>query len=165
MPAESSFDVVSEFDRQELINAVDQARREISTRYDLKDSKTTIDLDDTSLTITTESDMHLTAVRDILLTKAIRRNLSVKIFDFGVVEEVSGPRARQVAKLQQGIPDDLAKKLQKLIREHAPKVQARIQGDSLRVASKSKDDLQSVIHLLRERQDEFAVPLQFNNYR
>ena len=165
MAAESTFDVVSEFDRQELLNAVDQARREVTTRYDLKDSKTTIDVDDKTLTITTESDMHLTAVRDILLTKTIRRNLSVKIFKFGDPEDVSGARVRQVATLQQGIPDDIAKKLQKLIREQFPKAQARIQGDALRVGSKSRDELQNVIRILREQQDEFPVPLQFTNYR
>lgn len=165
MAAESTFDIVSEFDRQELNNAVDQTRREVTTRYDLKDSKTTIEVDDTALTITTESDMHLSAVRDILLTKALRRNLSVKIFKFGEAEEISGPRVRQVAALQQGISDETAKKLQKLIRDHFPKAQARIQGDDVRVGSKSRDDLQAIIQLLRERQDDFPTPLQFTNYR
>ena len=165
MPAESTFDVVSEFDKQELLNAVDQTRREVTTRYDLKDSKTTIDVDDKTVTITTESEMHLVAVRDLLLTKALRRNLSIKIFKFGDAEEISGPRTRQVATLQQGIPDDIAKKLQKLVREQFPKVQPRIQGDALRIGSKSRDELQGVIALLRERQDDFTVPLQFTNYR
>jgi uncharacterized protein YajQ (UPF0234 family) len=109
--------------------------------------------------------MHLTAVRDILETKALRRNLSLKIFNYGDVEEISGPRVRQIATLQQGIPDDVAKKLQKLIRDSFPKVQPRIQGDALRVGSKSRDDLQAVIRLVKERQDDFPVPLQFTNYR
>lgn len=165
MPAESTFDVVSEFDRQELVNAVDQTQREVRTRYDLKDSKTDIDLGEKELTITSDSEMHLSAVRDVLETKAIRRNLSLKIFDYGEVEEISGARVKQVITLQQGIADDLAKKIQKLIKEHNSKVQARIQGDSLRVGSKNKDDLQAVIRLLREHQDEFPVPLQFTNYR
>lgn len=165
MAAESTFDIVSEFERQELLNAVDQARREVTTRYDLKDSKTEFTVDDKTLTITTESEMHLEAARDILLTKALRRNLSIKIFKFADAEEISGPRVRQIATLQQGIPDDLAKKIQKLIREHFPKAQARIQGDALRVGSKSRDDLQGVIALMREHQDEFTVPLQFTNYR
>jgi len=165
MPAESTFDVVSEFDRQELVNAVDQTQREVRTRYDLKDSKTEIDLGDKELTITTDSEMHLSAIRDILETKALRRNLSLKIFDYGEVQEITGARIKQVTTLKQGISDELAKKLQKLIKEQYPKVQARIQGDAVRVGSKSKDDLQAVIRLLRERQDEFPVPLQFTNYR
>ncbi len=165
MAAESTFDVVSEFDRQELHNAIDQTEREVRTRYDLKDSRSELKLGDKDLTITSDSEMHLQAVRDILESKAIRRGLSLKIFDYGEVEEVGGMRVRQVVTLKEGIADDLAKKLQKLIKEHAPKVQARIQGDAVRVGSKSKDDLQTVIRLLRERADDFPVPLQFTNYR
>ena len=165
MPAESTFDIVSEFDRQELVNAVDQTQREVRTRYDLKDSKTELALGDKELTITTSSEMHLSAVRDILETKAIRRHLSLKIFSYGPIQEISGGRVRQVIALQQGIPEDVAKKLQKLIRDGFPKVQPRIQGDALRVGSKSKDDLQSVIRLVKEHQDDFSVPLQFTNYR
>jgi uncharacterized protein YajQ (UPF0234 family) len=165
MPAESTFDIVSDFDRQELINAVDQARREVTTRYDLKDTKTEIVLSEKELTITTESEMHLTAVRDLIQTKALRRNLSIKIFKFGPIQEVSGGRVRQVALLQRGIPEDVAKKLAKLIRDRFPKVQPRIQGDALRVGSKSRDELQAVIRLVKEHQDEFAIPLQFTNYR
>ena len=165
MPAESTFDIVSEFDRQELVNAIDQTQREVRTRYDLKDSRSELKLGDKDLTITSDSEMHLQAVRDILESKAIRRGLSLKIFDFGEVEETSGMRVRQVVTLKQGIADDLAKKLQKLIKENAPKVQARIQGDALRIGSKSKDELQVVIRLLKERADEFPVPLQFTNYR
>ncbi|HEX6287557.1 MAG TPA: YajQ family cyclic di-GMP-binding protein [Herpetosiphonaceae bacterium] len=165
MPAESTFDIVSEFDRQELVNAVDQTQREVRTRYDLKDSKTEIDLGDKELTLTTESEMHLSAVRDILETKALRRSLSLKIFDYGDIQEVSGGRVKQVITLRQGISDELAKKLQKLIKERHPKAQARIQGDAVRVGSKSRDELQAVIRTLRERQDDFPVPLQFTNYR
>jgi uncharacterized protein YajQ (UPF0234 family) len=165
MPAESTFDIVSEFDRQELVNAVDQAQREVRTRYDLKNTKTDIALGEKELTIVTDSEMHLSAVRDILETKALRRNLSLKIFDFGSAEEISGGKVRQVATLQQGIPEEVAKKLQKLIREHFPKVQPRIQGEALRVGSKSRDELQGVIRLVKEHQDDFSVPIQFNNYR
>jgi uncharacterized protein YajQ (UPF0234 family) len=165
MPAESTFDIVSEFDWQELVNAVDQTQREVRTRYDLKDTKTEITLDKKALTITTDSEMHIGAVRDILETKAIRRNLSLKIFSYGPIEEVSGGRVRQVATLQQGIPEDTAKKLQKLIRDRFPKVQPRIQGETLRIGSKSKDELQGVIKLVKEHQDDFSVPLQFTNYR
>jgi uncharacterized protein YajQ (UPF0234 family) len=165
MPAESTFDIVSEFDRQELVNAVDQTQRDVRTRYDLKDSKTELTLGDKELTITADSEMHVAAVRDILETKALRRNLSLKIFKWGAVEEIGGMRVRQVAALQQGIPDDVAKKLQKLIRDQFPKVQPRIQGDALRVGSKSRDELQGVIKLVKERQDDFMVALQFTNYR
>jgi uncharacterized protein YajQ (UPF0234 family) len=165
MPAESTFDIVSEFDRQELVNAVDQTQRDVRTRYDLKDSKTDIALGDKDLTITADSEMHISAVRDILETKAIRRNLSLKIFKWGVAEEIGGMRVKQVATLQQGIPDDVAKKIQKLIRDQFPKVQPRIQGDALRVGSKSRDELQGVIRLVKEHQDDFSIPLQFTNYR
>ena len=165
MPAESTFDIVSEFDRQELANAVDQTQREVRTRYDLKDSKSELDLGDKDLTITSDSEMHLTAIRDILETKAIRRNLSLKIFEYGEVQEITGARVKQVITLKEGISDELAKKIQKLIKEHNSKVQARIQGDTLRIGSKNKDDLQGIIRVLRERQDEFPVPLQFTNYR
>jgi cyclic-di-GMP-binding protein len=165
MPAESTFDIVSEFDRQELVNAVDQTQRDVRTRYDLKDSNTELVLGEKELTITADAELHLAAVRDIFETKALRRNLSLKIFKWGTVEEIGGMRVRQVAALQQGIPDDVAKKLQKLIRDQFPKIQPRIQGDTLRIGSKSRDDLQGVIKLVKERQDDFTVPLQFTNYR
>ncbi len=165
MPAESTFDIVSEFDRQELVNAVDQTQRDVRTRYDLKDSNTELALGEKELTIISDAELHLAAVRDIFETKALRRNLSLKIFKWGTVEEIGGMRVRQVAALQQGIPDDVAKKLQKLIRDQFPKIQPRIQGDALRIGSKSRDDLQAVIKLVKERQDDFTVPLQFTNYR
>jgi cyclic-di-GMP-binding protein len=165
MAAESTFDIVSEFDRQELRNAVDQTLREVRTRYDLKDSGSEIKLGDKELTLTSDSEMHLQALRDVLESKAVRRGLSLKVFDYGKVEEASGMRVRQLVTLRAGIADDVAKKIQKLIKEQAPKVQARIQGDSLRVGSKSKDDLQVVIRLLKERADDFPMPLQFTNYR
>lgn len=165
MASENSFDVVSEFDRQEMVNAVDQTRREVGTRYDLKDSKTEITLNDKDLTITTESEMHLSAITDILQSKALRRNLSIKVFRFNPAETVSGGRVRQVIDLQQGLSDEHAKKIQKLIKEQFPKVQGRIHGEAVRVASKSRDDLQAVIQMLREREDDFPVALQFTNYR
>ncbi len=165
MPAESTFDIVSEFDYQELVNAVDQTQREVRTRYDLKDSKTTLELSEKELILTSDGELHLGNVRDILETKALRRNLSLKIFDYGPIEEVSCGRVRQVVTLQQGISTELAKKIQKQIRDHFPKVQPRIQGDVVRVGSKSKDELQSVIQFLREHVDDFPVPLQFINYR
>ena len=165
MPAENTFDIVSEFDRQELVNAVDQTQRDVRTRYDLKDSKTELVLGEKELTITADSEMHLSAVRDILESKAIRRNLSLKIFKWEAPQEVGGMRVKQVATLQQGIPDDVARKLQKMIRDQFPKVQPRIQADALRVGSKSRDELQAVIHLVKEHQDDFSIALQFTNYR
>lgn len=165
MASESSFDVVSEFDYQEMVNAVDQTKREVTTRYDLKDSKTEIDLTEKEITITTESEMHLSAIRDILQSKALRRNLSIKVFKMNTMQDVAGGRVKQVITLQKGLSDEVAKKIQKLLKEHFPKVQGRIQGDAIRVASKSRDDLQAVISFLRERAEDFPVALQFTNYR
>ncbi|HYF66148.1 MAG TPA: YajQ family cyclic di-GMP-binding protein [Herpetosiphonaceae bacterium] len=165
MAAESTFDVVSEYDQQELINALDQTRRDVGTRYDLKDTKTEITLGDKEITIMTDSEMTLTAVRDIMESKAIRRGLSIKIFDYGKAEEAGNMRIRQVITLRKGIADEAAKKIQKLIKAEHPKVQARIQGDTLRVGSKSRDELQAVMATLRSHQDDFELPLQFTNYR
>ncbi|MEA5416707.1 YajQ family cyclic di-GMP-binding protein [Synechococcus sp. BA-132 BA5] len=158
-----SFDVVSDFDRQELVNAVDQVRREVGQRYDLKDSKTEIDVEEASLTITTASDMTLDAVMDVLRQKATKRNLSLKIFDLQTPEPVGGNRVKQVVKLRKGLSQELAKSLSKLVRDQIKKVTVAIQGESLRVTGKNKDDLQQVITLLRA--EELEVPLQFENYR
>ena len=165
MAAESSFDIVSEYDTQEMVNAVDQTKREVQTRYDLKDTKTDIELSDKELIITTETDMHMTAIRDILLSKALRRNLSIKVFKLNDVQDVAGGRVKQVITLQKGLADDVAKKIQRFLKDKFPKVQGRIQGESIRVGSKSRDDLQLVITALREAADEFPVALQFNYYR
>jgi uncharacterized protein YajQ (UPF0234 family) len=158
-----SFDVVSDFDRQELVNAIDQVRRDVSTRYDLKDSKTEVTLEETTITITTASDMTLQAVEDILRQKATKRNLSLKIFDFQPAEAVGGNRVQQVVKLRKGLSQELAKQLSKTVRDSLKKVTVAIQGDSLRVTGKSKDDLQQAIQLLKTQDVE--VPLQFENYR
>lgn len=160
-----SFDVVSDFDRQELVNAVDQVRREVGQRYDLKDSGTVIALEEAALTITTASDMTLQAVADVLRQKATKRNLSLKIFDFQDPEAVGGNKVKQVVKLRKGLSQELAKKLSKAVRDSIKKVTVAIQGESLRVTSKSKDDLQQVIQLLKAREEELDVPLQFENYR
>ena len=165
MAAESSFDIVSEYDQQEMVNAVDQTKREVQTRYDLKDTKTDIELSDKELVITTETEMHMTAIRDILLSKALRRNLSIKVFKMNDVQDVAGGRVKQVITLQKGLADEVAKKIQRFVKDKFPKVQGRIQGESIRVGSKSRDDLQLVITALREAADEFPVALQFNNYR
>lgn len=158
-----SFDCVSDFDRQELVNAVDQVRREVAQRYDLKDSATTIDLEEAALVITTASDMTLQAVEDVLRQKATKRDLSLKIFDFETPEPVGGNRVKQVVKLRKGLSQELAKKLSKTVRDQLKKVTVAIQGESLRVTGKSKDDLQSAIQLLKAQDVE--VPLQFENFR
>lgn len=163
MASECSFDIVSQFDEQELVNAVDQTRREVHTRYDLKDTKTEINQAKDSITIVTDSSMTLRSVRDILETKAVRRQLSLKIFKAGNEESASGGRVRQVIALQQGISQELAKTISKQIRDAYPKVRPQIQGDAVRVAAKSRDELQAVIALLKSK--DYPVALQFINYR
>ncbi len=163
MASTYSFDVVSDFDWQELVNTLDQVRRDVATRYDLKDSGTEVDLEETSFTITTASDLTLQAVEDVLRQKATKRNLSLKIFDFQTPETVGGNKIKQVVKLRKGLSQELAKKLSKTIRDELKKVTVAIQGDALRITGKSKDDLQAVIQLLKEQDVE--VPLQFENYR
>ena len=158
-----SFDVVSDFDRQELVNTIDQLRRDVSQRYDLKDSNTEIELEETAIVITTASDMTLTAVVDVLRQKATKRNLSLKIFDEQTPETVGGNRIKQEIKLRKGLSQEIAKKLSKTVRDELKKVTVSIQGESLRVTGKNKDDLQSAIQLLKEQ--DIKVPLQFQNYR
>ena len=158
-----SFDCVSDFDRQELVNTVDQVRREVAQRYDLKDSGTEIEIEETALVITTASDMTLQAVEDVLRQKATKRNLSLKIFDIQSPEPVGGNRVKQVVKLRKGLSQELAKKLSKTVRDQLKKVTVAIQGESLRVTGKSKDDLQAAIQLLKAQDVE--VPLQFENFR
>ncbi len=163
MASTYSFDIVSDFDRQELVNAVDQTVREIKSRYDLKDTQTTVELGEQSITINTDSEFTLEAVHNVLREKSAKRNLSQKIFDFGNVESASGNRVRQEIKLKKGISQEIAKRITKLIRDEIKKVQASIQGDAVRVSSKDKDDLQTVIQRLK--QEDFPVALQFTNYR
>src|SRR6202163_1269209 len=143
MASDCSFDVVSQFDEQELVNAIDQTRREVSTRYDLKDTKTEIAQAKESITIVTDSTLTLKSVRDILESKAIRRNLSLKIFKPGKEENAAGGKVRQVIELQQGLSQELAKEVSKYIRENYPKVRPQVQGDAVRVTAKSRDDLQA----------------------
>lgn len=163
MASTYSFDIVSDFDRQELVNALDQARREIKSRFDLKDTKTEIELGEDTMTIHTNSDFTLQSVHSVIQTKAAKRNLSLKIFDYGEVESASGNRVRQEIKLRKGIDQELGKKISKMIRDEFKKVQASIQGDTVRVSSKSKDDLQAVMQLIR--QEDWPAALQFTNYR
>jgi cyclic-di-GMP-binding protein len=145
MAATFSFDIVSDFDAQELVNAVDQTEREIKTRYDLKDTKTTLELNKENIIIQTNSDFTLEAVHSVLQMKTVKRNLSLKIFDYGKVESSSGNRVRQEITLKRGLSSELAKQISKLIRDEFKKVQPSIQGDAVRVVAKSKDDLQEII--------------------
>jgi uncharacterized protein YajQ (UPF0234 family) len=163
MASQNSFDVVSKFDAQELRNAVDQTMREVGTRYDLKDSKSQIEQDDEQLVINTDSEMSLRAIHDILESKLVRRNLSLKILDYQDDEPASGGRVRQFVQLRQGLNDDLAREISKRIRTEFKKVSPQIQGDLIRVSAKNRDDLQSVIQALKE--SDYPVPLQFVNYR
>jgi uncharacterized protein YajQ (UPF0234 family) len=158
-----SFDVVSDFDQQELRNAVDQTMREVSTRYDLKDSKTEITQEKDQLVISTSDEFALRSVTDILETRVLRRGLSLKVLDYQTMEDASGGRVRQVVKLKRGIPETLAKQLVKDIRAEHKKVTPQIQGDAIRVTSKNKDDLQGVIQSLKSA--DVDVALQFVNYR
>ena len=163
MATNSSFDIVSSFDRQELKNAVDQTQREMQQRYDLKDTKSSLDLDEKAITVNTASEYSLQAVTDMLESKVIRRGLSLKILDYGDIQETSGGRVRQVVTLKEGIPEDLAKQISKRIRDEFKKVTPQIQGDAVRVQAKNKDDLQAVIAAVKEA--DYAVALQFVNYR
>lgn len=163
MASQNSFDIVSKFDQQEMRNAVDQTEREVGTRYDLKDTKTAITQEDEQLVITTASEMTLRAVTDILESKLLRRNLSLKILDYQDPEDASGGRVRQTIKLRQGINENLAREITKRIRTEFKKVSPQIQGDVVRVSGKNRDDLQQVIQALKEA--DYEVPLQFVNYR
>ena len=163
MAGEVSFDVVSDFDEQELRNALDQVRREVQQRYDFKGATVQLSQEKTELVLVTDDEFRARSVRDLIESKAVRRGLSLKIFEWGTVEPAGGNKVRQVIGLKRGLSDDLARKLVKQIRDEFPKVQPRIQGDAIRVASKSKDELQKVIVRLREL--DLEVPLQFENYR
>jgi uncharacterized protein YajQ (UPF0234 family) len=163
MAGEASFDVVSDFDEQELRNALDQVRREVGQRYDFKGVTVELTQAKEELTLLTDDEHRAAAIKDLIESKAIRRELSLKIFDWGKVEPAGGNKVRQEIKLRRGLTDEIAKRITKLIREEFPKVKSQIQGDAVRVSAKSRDDLQKVIARLRELDE--AVPLQFENYR
>ncbi len=166
MAKDCSFDIVSEFDRQELVNAIEQTKKDIQSRFDLKDSNSTVELEsDKTITITTNDDMKLKNIVDILQSKMIKRNLSIKILDPKTPENALGGNIRQVFELKKGLSQDLAKKIVGAIKDSKLKVQASIQKEQVRVSGKSKDDLQDVIKLLKEKEDAFNIPLQFTNYR
>ena len=161
--AENSFDIVCKVDMQEVTNALDQARREIETRYDLKGTKNEVTQEKNELTVLAADEMKLRAVVDILQSKLHRRGVPLKALSFGDVESAAGGALRQKIMLQQGIPQDKAKEIVRLIKDTKLKVQASIQQDQVRVAGKSRDDLQSVIALLRQK--DLGIALQFDNYR
>lgn len=158
-----SFDVVSQVDRQEIDNAVNQARKEVAQRFDLKNSRTDLELDGNEIRIVSDDEYRVKAVVDVLQSKMVRRGISLKALVYGNIEPASAGRAKQTIKVQQGIPIEGAREIVKLVKESKLKVQAQIQGDQVRVSGKKRDDLQAVIQLLK-RQD-FRWPLQYVNYR
>ncbi|HVB76640.1 MAG TPA: YajQ family cyclic di-GMP-binding protein [Candidatus Nitrosotalea sp.] len=162
--AEFSFDVVSEYDVAELANALDQARREVSTRFDFKDAGASFEHAGSTVTVEASSEERARAAVQVLLEKGARRNLSAKLFKVGEAKTVGRGRGQVVVDLNAGISDELAKSLGRKVREVSPKLQVRIQGDQLRVTSKDKDTLQAVIQTLRD-DPSIPVPLQFTNYR
>ena len=162
--AEFSFDVVSEFNAAELTNALDQARREVGTRYDFKDTATVYDHQENKILIESASEERAKAALQVLREKGARRQLSPKLFKSGDPKTVGKGRGQIEILLNAGITDEIARDLRKRIQNVTPKVQVRIQGDQLRVVSKDKDTLQLVIKALRDAED-IPVPLQFTNYR
>jgi cyclic-di-GMP-binding protein len=163
MSGEVSFDVVSEFDAQELRNALDQVRRETIQRYDFRGATVDLEQGKDELVLVTDDEFRATSVKDLIQSKAVRRGLSLKVFDWGSVEPAGGNKVRQRIGLRRGLPEELAKRVQKLIRDEFPKVKSQIQGDAVRVSGKSKDELQRVITRLRQLDE--VVDLQFQNYR
>jgi len=166
MAKDASFDIVSEFDKQELVNAIDQVKRDITSRFDLKNSNSDVVLEaDKQITVTTNDEMKLRNIYDILQSKLVKRGLSIKILDAQPMENALGGNVRQVYNLRKGLTQELAKKIVADIKDSKLKVQASIQGEQVRVSGKSKDDLQDVIKLLRSNEDKYDYPLQFTNYR
>lgn len=163
MAKDCSFDIVSKIDLMEVDNAVNQTAKEISQRFDLKDTNTEIERKNEEVIINAEDDFKLKNVVDIFQTKMTKRNLSLKALDYGKIEHALGGRAKQVIKLQQGIDKDQAKLITTTIKNAKIKVQASIQGDIVRVTGKNKDDLQAVIQLLKSA--DLPINLQFTNYR
>jgi uncharacterized protein YajQ (UPF0234 family) len=163
MAGESSFDVVSDFDDMEMRNALDQVRREVQQRYDFKGATFDLTQAKTELVLITDDEFRAKAIRELIESKAVKRGLSLKVFDWGKIEPAGGNKVRQHIGLRRGLDEDLARKLSKLLREEFPKCKPQIQGDALRVFGKSKDDLQRIINRLKELDE--PVPLQYTNYR
>jgi uncharacterized protein YajQ (UPF0234 family) len=163
MAAENSFDIVCKVDMQEVTNALDQARREIQTRYDLKGTKNEVTLDKNDIVLLSADEMKLKAVVDIVQSKLHKRGIPLKALGYGKIEEASGGALRQKITLQQGIPTDKAREIVRLIKDTKLKLQAAIQEDQVRVTGKNRDDLQKIIAMLRDK--DLGIALQFSNYR
>lgn len=158
-----SFDVVSEANQVEVKNAVDQANKEIGTRFDFKGSDARIEQKERELTAYADSDFQLNQVRDVLTSKMAKRNVDVRFLDIGKIEKIGGDKVKQVIKVKNGIESEAAKKIQRIIKDSKIKVQASIQGDTLRVQGGKRDDLQTTIALLKKEVTD--LPLEFNNFR
>ena len=165
MASDNSFDIVSKIEMQEIKNAIDQALKEVSQRFDFKGSKSDVTLEEKNneIIVSSDDEYKLKSLIDILQAKLVKRGISLKALTYGKIESALGSTVRQSIKLQQGIPSEKAKEIVKAIKETRLKVQAQIQGDQLRVSGKNRDDLQSVIKLLRE--SDFGIDMQFVNYR
>ena len=165
MSSESSFDIVSQFDVQELKNAVDQVKREVTTRYDFRGLNVEITLTEDDITLVVPDNMKLNAVRDMLFQKLVNRKLSPKILEFKEPEPAAGGALRVVVKLIKALDQETCKKIAQMIRDNFPKVKTNINGSTLRAVGKSRDDLQAVISFLNSKQEELKVPVVFQNYR
>lgn len=163
MAKDESFDVVSKVNMQEVDNAVNQTNKEIQQRYDFKNSKSVVSIEEGNLKVIADDDFKLRSVIDILQTKLVRRQVPIRNLDYGKMEEASGGTVRQVIKLKQGIETETAKQIVKDIKNLKLKVQAQIMEDQVRVSGKSRDDLQAVIAFLK--QNDYSLELQFTNYR
>jgi uncharacterized protein YajQ (UPF0234 family) len=162
--AENSFDIVSKVDLQEVSNAIQQALKEIHTRYDLKDSKSDVQLEGKeALVLTSADEFKLKAVNDVLQSKLVKRSVPLKALSYGAIEPAAGSTVRQRVTMQQGIPIEKAREIVKLIKNSKKKVQAAIQGDLVRVSGKDRDTLQEIMALLK--QNDFGIDMQFTNYR
>jgi uncharacterized protein YajQ (UPF0234 family) len=164
MASEFSFDIVSDFDQQELTNALDQVKREIGNRYDFRGTNTEVTLNENDITVLAPDTMKLKAVQDVLFQKLVNRKLSPKILDIQEPEPAAGGMLRQVMKLIKVMSQENAKEVSKLIKENFPKVKGSIQGDAVRVSSKDKDNLQAVIAFF-QKYEGLKVPISFTNYR
>ena len=162
--AENTFDIVSKVDLQEVSNAIQNALKEIHTRFDLKNTKSDIQLEGKDALVLTSSDEYkLKAVNDILQTKLVKRGVPLKALTYGTVESAAGSTVRQRITMQQGIPTEKAREIVKIIKDSKKKVQASIQGDTVRVSGKDRDTLQEIIALLKQK--DFGIDMQFTNYR
>jgi hypothetical protein len=158
-----SFDVVCEANMVEVKNAVEQANKEISTRFDFKGSDSRVEQKERELTMFADDEFKLGQLKDVVIAKMAKRNVDVRFLDYGKIEKIGGDKVKQIVTIKKGVSGDLAKKIVKLVKDSKIKVQASIQGDAVRVAGAKRDDLQSVIAMLRK--DVTDTPLDFNNFR